>query len=325
MVWGVLGGAVLTYIVLTVITPRLAPHNETLTVIRESSDQYKFISPLLLCINNEAAPAPEFSPLRNKLASFVAQHTGNRDADSISIYVRDLNSGRWTGVNEDEKYAPASMLKVATLLAFLKKARTSEGFLKTKLSYTDGIDESSSQFFKPKRALTRGKTYTIDELLHFMIIESDNNARRLLRQTIEQQELQHVYDDLGIYIPGSQATQGFMSAKTYSYFLRLLYNASYVGRVSSESTLAMLTQTQFKDGLVAGLPAGTIIAHKFGEREITDVGAGTTTRELHDCGIVYYGNNPYLMCVMTRGAQFQKLAAVIRDASSLVYKELTGF
>ncbi len=61
-----------------------------------------------------------------------------------------------------------------------------------------------------------------------------------------------------------------------------------------------------------------IVAHKFGERSFLD----KKTKQLHDCGIVYHPAKPYVLCVMTRGDDFDKLSAVLRSVSALVYQEV---
>jgi hypothetical protein len=59
------------------------------------------------------------------------------------------------------------------------------------------------------------------------------------------------------------------------------------------------------------------VAHKFGER----TGFAGGVKQLHDCGIVYYPKNPYLLCIMTRGTDFTKLESTIAAVSKMVYQE----
>lgn len=65
------------------------------------------------------------------------------------------------------------------------------------------------------------------------------------------------------------------------------------------------------------MPASVKVAHKFGERLLED-----STRQLHDCGIVYYPENPYLICIMTHGNVYENLEKTIQDISKMVYKEV---
>ena len=60
-----------------------------------------------------------------------------------------------------------------------------------------------------------------------------------------------------------------------------------------------------------------VISYMDLEREI-DI-SGAKTKQLHDCGIIYYPGNPYLLCVMTRGDSFGELSSTIRDISDIIY------
>jgi hypothetical protein len=104
----------------------------------------------------------------------------------------------------------------------------------------------------------------------------------------------------------------------YMHFFRILYNATYLRRTRAQQALEMLSHTGFNAGLVAGVPGDTVVSHKFGER--TSHGDGTTRRELHDCGIVYFPGHPYGICVMTEGSDFTDLASVIADISGTAYQ-----
>jgi beta-lactamase class A len=115
-----------------------------------------------------------------------------------------------------------------------------------------------------------------------------------------------------------------LSPKTFMRFFRILYNASYLWRGNSQRALEMLSNTEFKDGLAAGVPSGTTVAHKFGERTVNILNAQTQKStvqksELHDCGIVYYPESPYGICVMTEGSDFSHMKSAIADISRITY------
>jgi hypothetical protein len=114
------------------------------------------------------------------------------------------------------------------------------------------------------------------------------------------------------------------TARQYSHLFRALYNGTYLSKPLSEKVLELLSKTRFDRGLVAGVPEGTVVSHKFGVRNIVNSDADTTpvARELHDCGIIYYPNNPYFLCVMTRGADFPTLESVIKDISRITWNEV---
>jgi beta-lactamase class A len=125
-----------------------------------------------------------------------------------------------------------------------------------------------------------------------------------------------VFTDLGITVPGVRGTEDYMSVSDYAAFFRILYNASYLSKDDSQKALDLLTKVDFADGLRAGVPKDVPVANKFGERQIG------TSQQLHDCGIVYFKDHPYLLCIMSRGSDFNKLASSIKDVSRLVYGEV---
>lgn len=148
-----------------------------------------------------------------------------------------------------------------------------------------------------------------------MIIYSDNQAANTLINHIDINILNKIYLDLGIKSPEDGQPENFMSVRDYASFFRILYNASYLNRDMSEQALKILTHSQFNQGLSAGVPTQVPVAHKFGERVILG------DKQLHDCGIVYKENMPYLLCIMTRGNDFNKMSSTIREISGLVYSE----
>jgi len=104
---------------------------------------------------------------------------------------------------------------------------------------------------------------------------------------------------------------------TYAGFFRILYNGTFLSKEMSDKALGVLTGVAFRRGIVAGVGDGVTVAHKFGERS-----EETGAKQLHDCGIVYYPRHPYLLCVMTKGADFDALAGELSAISRAVYQEI---
>lgn len=280
----------------------------------ENSDQYKYINPLLFSRTDKSLYAQEFKKLYASLDDEIASSTESGYADKVSVYYRDLNSSHWTGINEDEKYDPSSMLKVAVLIAYLKDIEKEPDLLNHSLYY-DGSNYSG-QYYVPNKPIPAGM-YTVQELLKFMIIDSDNEARQVLVD-YKTQDFDDVYKDFRLPLPKASSSD-YMSARSYSVLFRSLFNATYLPWGVSEQVLALLSNTSFTQGLVAGIPAGVAAAHKFGEHTYIQPDGTVISRELHDCGIVYYPDHPYFICVMTKGTDFPKLQTVIADVSRIVY------
>lgn len=285
---------------------------------------YKFIAPLLMCSGPNAPKKDfaEYQPLNQKLNDAINGLVSSKKADQISVYFRELDSGHWTGVNENDEYEPASLLKVPFLIAYYKEAESDPSILSKPLAYDANPDRDEGEYYRAP-VLAKG-TYTVDDLIKRMIVYSGNNSLYLLSQNIDAKSVIEIYSDLGVTVPTTSTQKEFLTPKLYASFFRVLYNASYLSRDSSERALSLLSQTTFNDGIVAGLPSGTLVAHKFGERPIVSPTDATdmTGAELHDCGIVYYPDDPYLLCIMTRGKDFDDLAASIATVSRTVYQEV---
>lgn len=153
------------------------------------------------------------------------------------------------------------------------------------------------------------------------MIHSDNGAKNALLSGLDNRSLAEIYTDLGIENPDNVSGAYVISAKAYSLFFRILYNATYLNRALSQRALDLLVRAQYRDGIVAGVPAGVMVAQKYGEYVATDGSGRPISYELHDCGIVYRKNSPYFLCVMTKGTDLDSLTKTIQDVSRLVYEQ----
>ncbi len=279
------------------------------------------INPLLLC-SVENKNFNEDKKLESTIKSFISDHIARGLIGNMSVYLINYKTGQWAGVNQNDRYDPASMLKVPIMIAYYKNVEKNPVLLSQELAYT-GVDQNSNEYFKSGEDIQPNKTYTAEQLIESMIIHSDNTAADLLQNSIDQTDLFDIFTDLGLPIPSAGANIEYMSAKSYAYFFRLLYNATYVSDTYSEKALELLSQA-VGPGIKDGVPAGVTVAQKFGERTIYDSSTGQVQdRELHDCGIVYKPNSPYLLCVMSRGgSDFDTMAKNISDLSSLIYTDI---
>jgi beta-lactamase class A len=286
-------------------------------IIRAREGGYRFVNPLLECEENRGRESVLLRPFKYKLEEYVNPRLSEGGGVThISVYFRDLNNGPWLGIKFNEDFVPASLLKVPIMMTYFKRAESDPGVLQRRIK-NEGIKEdySEKQTVKPEERMRPGESYTVEDLIYRMIVYSDNNATVLLYR---DGLLDKIYYDLGLVASGSRKPLERISVKEYASFFRILFNATYLTKPFSEKALEYLSRVRFKQGLPSGIPEGIPIAHKFGERNRKD------EKQLHDCGIIYYPGHPYLLCVMTRGDNFDDLVGVIRGVSELVHKEVDG-
>lgn len=289
----------------------LHPQNK-FAEVRSNDSSLHFTNPLLFYISS---PDTQYDPLKKDILSYINSAKGKGDATDISVYFRDMNTGGWTGSNENETYEPASMLKVTSMIAYLNGSEENPNILNKKLYYTQTKNEET---YHSQKVIPSGY-YSVNTLIGWMIRNSDNDAVTAL-EADDSNRTARVFSELQLALPNETSTD-YMSARNYSRIFRVLYDSTYLPPLLSEQALKMLSETTFTQGLVAGVPEGTVVSHKFGERTSVNAQGVVSSRELHDCGIVYKQDHPYFLCVMTKGTDFTKLQSIISDISKLTYEK----
>lgn len=283
---------------------------------------YQWINPSR-CEPALAPKKKEYTSLKNDLVDFIEKEKQAGTVISASVYFRDLENGPIMDIDATEDFAPASLLKTPLMITYLKKAEDDPLLLQRKITYVDDISNMKTlpqQNILPGKSAEKGKTYTIDQLLTLLITESDNTSWELLltdlRKNYSEDDFVSTLSDLGIIDPRKSTDGQYVTVQAEASIFRVLYNSSYLNVAMSNKALQLLTRADFNNGIVSGVPEGIKIAHKFGERK-----AGIE-QQLHDCGIVYYIPNPYLLCVMTKGSNILDLEPIIQQISKDVYDEV---
>ncbi len=291
--------------------------------VREHTAAYRFIHPLLLVARPDiAVPSPQYAALAKKVSAYIAERKKAGVVQDVSLMFIHYGKGGSFAIKPGEAYAPASLLKVVIMVAYLKQSDVDPSALSRKLVYDPGIAQHLEYVpLEAPSALEAGHSYSVSDLIDRMIADSDNGAMQVLLTNISDAYLGAVYRELGL--KGPEAGERYaISAQNYSVFFRILYNATYLSETSSEKALSILSRATFAEGLAAGLPSGTVLAHKFGEHVDLESGSVRSV-ELHDCGIVYPDGGPYLLCVMTRGTNLDSLKETIAGISAMVFAEAT--
>lgn len=119
--------------------------------VRQNSSEFHYINPLLF-IDNSEENFEEYESLERDIKNYIKESKQNGDAKEISLYLRDMNTSHWGGVDQDLLYAPSSMLKVGVLTSFLKLAEK-----KTRCSFRKSILpllRHSQRILQTKRSIT---------------------------------------------------------------------------------------------------------------------------------------------------------------------------
>ena len=96
--------------------------------------------------------------------------------ENISILIKDLSSGNEIyNLNSTEKLVSASTIKVPIMLAIFEEVKSG------KVNLNDTILVTKNDILDDKEVFENGENYySINELINWMIIESDNTATNVL-------------------------------------------------------------------------------------------------------------------------------------------------
>lgn len=231
----------------------------------------------------------------------VARERASDPSLQVSVYLRQLEGGAWTGLDEDVAYVPASLMKVAVLFHALARLEADPTLAERSVVYPGPQAMPSPDNLAgagDPRHLEVGRAYSFVELVERMVAYSDNHAKDLVLTGVDPAEIDALMDAVGV--PGQTDARGraVMSARSYAALFRLLYHSSVFSRSTSEFALDLLRRADFAEGLRAGLPHDVVVASKYGVHfDPDDLDAG---QQLHECGIVYAPGEPFTLCVMTR-------------------------
>ena len=317
----------LTYLVARIIFPpktdlslSLSSSEDTQYQIKRLSG-FKFIRPLV-----SAKPLTEYAgydDIKRTVSDLIQYYNDQGIISVASVYIRDFHMSHWTVVNGYEKYHPGSLLKIAVMMTILKTDEETPGYINELIPYNIKlVDNDHEKQTYLSSQIKFGKTYRRKELIQSMIENSDNKAAQLLiLNNFREDIMKKMFSDFDLgELDTKISANNVLTVQGCSSFLESLFNATYLNKRNSEFAIDLLTKTSFVNGIIKGIPiSNSLIAHKFGE-------SGTLkNKELHETALLYIGNEPYLITIMTRGKDnidYPKLAPVIQGISQKIFEGL---
>lgn len=282
---------------------------------------YDFINPLLFCDPVGEADSGRFATLSSNLSSYISEQVSQKNVDQVSVFVRDINRREEFGIGADQKYFPASLGKLPVMIAVYKQAERDPAFM-SRVVTTDPTDYNSGVEIQPSSPVGASKSATVADLLESMVTQSDNNAFYALARVINEKDYYGLFSTLRLPVANEQdALADIISPREVFNYFRVLYNATYLEKRYSKEALGTLAKANYKQGIAAVVPAEVRVSHKFGVHTIQQDGK-LVQRQLHDCGIVYRGENPYFICVMTKSrGELKQVEGVIQEIAKRVYEQ----
>ena len=144
---------------------------ENINIVRLGG--FNYIKPILYA--EEKNESIRYSTLKSGINNLIDKFKNEGCLNSASVYLRDFKYGDWMDLYPEESFQPGSLLKVPILISFLKMNELKPGVLNNIIVYDNVSNKLPNQNIASK-SIKIGQKYTIKELLHYMIANSDNNA-----------------------------------------------------------------------------------------------------------------------------------------------------
>ncbi len=234
------------------------------------------------------------------------------------IFVWEYDSGKYLGINENEIFSAASIIKVPVLVRLFKSIEANQFTIYDEMFLTDYYRSSGSGDLQYKQS---GLKLTIDQLAHDMITTSDNTATNMLMSKMgSMEDVNAGLRDWGLsrtrvnnWLPDLDGT----NTTTPAEMATLLYNLDNPGFLnvnSREYIIDYMSHVKNNRLIQAGIDPKALFIHKTG-----DIGT-----MLGDAGIVYAPNGKRYIVVILANRPFNHPAGkdFIQKASEIIYKEI---
>lgn len=278
----------------------------------------EFVNPLLDCPAASSVRPARQAELEEEVQELIDRKKSEGDVDEVSVYFRDMNNGPSFGINTSLHFSTASLLKVPVMISYFKRLEVRPGLFDERIVYDKGKHDipNLTQTMDPPEPLLPGQAYPVSNLVHRMIAVSDNIAASMLLNYMTDLDVIKTLKEMGVKMILKDDDM-WITVRDYASIFRILFNATYLGKASSNRALEMLSKSRMTAGLPAGVSSEVVVAHKFGERTING------KSQFHDCGVVYYPGRPYLVCVMTRGRAYPPLVKTVAEISKMVFAKVS--
>ena len=276
-----------------------------------------------------AAQDPAPPSLEASIRSLIAQ-----SGAEVAVAFRTLDGSHELLIDADKSFHAASTMKVPVMIELFRQADAGRLKLDDALlirnefhSIVDGSPYKLSEGDDSDSAVyaSVGKPMTLRALNDAMITVSSNFATNILIEKLDAATVRETVTRLGadgmVVLRGVEDQKAFdkglnnaTTARALLILLEKLARGQAVNARVDAEMVAVLKRQTFNDAIPAGLPHGTVVAHK----------TGNITRVTHDAAIVY-GPKPYVLVVLERGIQDQKVAkALIASISRVIWSRVAG-
>ncbi len=244
---------------------------------------------------------------------------------TAGVYAQDIKGGYGYGVNADETFFGASVMKIPLMVAVFKKIDEGEISLNDSFETESGDWAGGAGWLQWEEA---GTSHTVEDYLWMMMTQSDNVATNALLRLVGGpayvNEVARSLDapDTFLYqkVTSERAAVPALDNRTtprdMAIILEKVYTGEAVSPESSQKMVEIMYQNDLQSSIKDGLPEDVEAAKK----------GGWLYKVYDEAGIVWHEDRPYVVAIFSKhGSEDVEVGkALLKGISKGIYKAQDG-
>ncbi|KAA8673284.1 serine hydrolase [Clostridium sp. HV4-5-A1G] len=236
----------------------------------------------------------------------------------VGFCYKDLDSGDSFGVNEDEPFIAASIIKIPILIEAYRQFREKILFKEelVEIKESDRVPSCGAAAY-----IHPGARLMLKDLCVLMIVLSDNMAANILIKKLKMSNINNTMKQLGMkktkvnrILFDSDAEkagkQNYFAPDEILKLFEMMWKGSLISRQDSEDMIKIFKLQQINYKMPYLLSEDICVAHKTGDDE------GIT----HDAGIVY-ARKPFILCFASNETDVNETDEFIRKTTREIFEQ----
>ncbi len=257
---------------------------------------------------------------RQEIEDYADDHEG-----TAGVYVQDVNGGFGYGVNPDETFFGASVMKIPLIVTVFRKIDEGEISLDDSVETEPGDWAGGAGWLQWEEP---GKPHLVKDYLWMMMTQSDNVATNAMLRLVGGPEyVNEVAEDLGasdtfLYqkVTSERAAvlelDNTTTPRDMATILGKIASGTAASRESCQKIIEIMSQNELQSSIKDGLPKDVEAAKK----------GGWLYKVYDEAGIVWHEDRPYVIAIFSKhGSEDVEVGkALLRGISKAVYKAQDG-
>jgi beta-lactamase class A len=215
------------------------------------------------------------------------------------FYVVRLNNGASYGYNHRQVFDASTLIQLPAMVMVYRDDFDINGTYRLQSE-----DKTGSGPLQEEEVDT---VWTYGELARYIGRENDEASYNIVLKELGEQNVQEFLRTNGI--SNTSLDKSTTTPKDVGTLLLKLWRREFVEQGARDELLENLKDSEFNQHLVAGVPSGVQVVHKFGEEVNAVVEAG-----------IVYAHEPFVVVIMSEGVNMAEADEVFPELARLIWE-----